>query len=110
MKDFLIFSIVCIIIIIVILSVLIGAGLGVGFILHWMIPSIEIGMATLIGLIASALTFTIFGLLVFSLDKSINTVDLHDINFKRKTIRSKRKPRKDNCSIVDINSKGDRLR
>jgi divalent metal cation (Fe/Co/Zn/Cd) transporter len=35
-----------------ILSVLLCFGLGLGFLLHWVLPTIELGIATLIGIIA----------------------------------------------------------
>lgn len=40
---------------------LIGVGIGVGFVLHWMLPAIELGAATLIGVISTALSVHFFG-------------------------------------------------
>jgi hypothetical protein len=34
------------------MGVWIAIGLGVGFVLHWLVPSIDLGMGTLIGVVA----------------------------------------------------------
>ena len=96
MKIFLIVSIVTIIIIILILSILIGCGIGIGFILHWMIPSIDIGMGTLIGLIGSALSFTATGILCFMIDLEMKTVDLDEDYPRPVILHPRRKPKKTN--------------
>jgi hypothetical protein len=35
-------------------SILVVAGVGIGFLLHWCLPAIDFGMATLIGVVAIA--------------------------------------------------------
>ncbi|MBW3625137.1 MAG: hypothetical protein KY468_17205 [Armatimonadetes bacterium] len=39
------------------LSLLLGLGVGIGWVLHWLLPSIEFGMAVLIGVVALAFSF-----------------------------------------------------
>ncbi len=34
---------------------LVGVGLTIGFVLHWLVPPIDIGMGTLIGIVSTAL-------------------------------------------------------
>ena len=35
---------------------LIAIGIGIGFLLHWIVPAVEIGMSILIGVVASAIS------------------------------------------------------
>ena len=39
---------------------LLGVGIGVGFLLHWIVPAIDVGMAALIGLVATGLSIHFF--------------------------------------------------
>src|SRR5215470_9461604 len=55
MGPFLPFIIVFLIIVIVLLCL----GVGIGFLLHWILPSVDFGMAILIGLIASAFSIQV---------------------------------------------------
>jgi hypothetical protein len=41
-----------------------GCGLGLGLLLHWLVPAIDRGMATLCGLIATGVTLLAFGQLM----------------------------------------------
>ncbi len=94
-KDFFIAGIVTITLFVISLSILIGCGIGIGFILHWMIPSIDIAMGTFIGLIGSALSFTATGLFLFMLGSEMKTID-SDEDYPRPVIlHPRRKPRKD---------------
>ncbi|MBF0259893.1 MAG: hypothetical protein HQK62_13860 [Desulfamplus sp.] len=77
-KDFLILSIFTMTLFVIILSILVGFGIGIGFILHWMIPSIDIRMGTLIGLIGSALSFTATGILLFMIGSEMKTIEDED--------------------------------
>ncbi len=47
-----------------ILAALVGAGMGVGFLLHWIAPTIDMGIGTLIGVLAVALAFHFLGRLM----------------------------------------------
>ena len=38
-----------------------GGGLGLGLLLHWLVPTIDPGMATLCGLVATGITLLAFG-------------------------------------------------
>jgi hypothetical protein len=38
------------------LTILLGFGIGLGFLLHWIVPSLEIGIATLIGIVATGIS------------------------------------------------------
>jgi hypothetical protein len=46
----------------VIMITLIAVGLGIGALLHWLIPSIELGVATLIGVIALGFSVMLFSM------------------------------------------------
>ena len=41
-----------------------GCGLGLGLLLHWLVPAIDRGMATLCGLVATGLALLAFGQLM----------------------------------------------
>ena len=41
-----------------------GCGLGLGLLLHWLVPAIDRGMATLCGLVATGVTLLAFGQLM----------------------------------------------
>ena len=41
-----------------------GCGLGLGLLLHWLIPAIDLGMATLSGLVATGVALLAFGQLL----------------------------------------------
>ena len=41
-----------------------GCGLGLGLLLHWLIPAIDRGMATLCGLVATGMALLAFGQLM----------------------------------------------
>jgi hypothetical protein len=38
-----------------------GCGLGLGLLLHWLVPAIDCGMATLCGLVATGVALLAFG-------------------------------------------------
>jgi hypothetical protein len=41
-----------------------GGGLGLGLLLHWLVPAIDRGMATLCGLVATGIALLAFGQLM----------------------------------------------
>src|SRR2546428_6607042 len=41
-----------------------GCGLGLGFLLHWLVPAIDRGVATLCGLVATGVALLAFGQLM----------------------------------------------
>lgn len=51
----------------VIKIILLAIAGGVGFLLHWLIPSIDTGMALLIGLVLTGMTFHFFSRLLSTL-------------------------------------------
>ena len=46
------------------LSGICGCGLGLGLLLHWLVPAIDRGMATLCGLVATGIALLAFGQLM----------------------------------------------
>jgi hypothetical protein len=42
-------------------AILLGMGIGVGFLIHWIIQPVDLGMAILIGLVATGLTVHFYG-------------------------------------------------
>jgi hypothetical protein len=53
-------------ILIICISLLVGFGIGVGLLLHWLLPAIDLGMSVLIGVIAFAFAFQIVTRLMMS--------------------------------------------
>ena len=47
-----------------ILGVLVGLGMGVGVLVHWLVPAIDIGVGTLIGVVATGFSLLFFGRLM----------------------------------------------
>lgn len=47
---------------------LLGVGIGVGFLLHWLLPAIDLGSGVLIGVVATGLTLHFFGRLLALVD------------------------------------------
>ncbi len=41
------------------LSLLVGIGVGIGFVLHWLLPAIDFGVGVLIGVVALAFMFQV---------------------------------------------------
>ncbi len=50
---------------------LVGIGMGIGFILHWIVPAIDLGMAVLIGVITTGFSMYFFARL-FALADTIS--------------------------------------
>ena len=46
------------------LAGILGCGLGLGFLLHWLVPAIDLGLATLSGFVATGVTLWAFGQLM----------------------------------------------
>lgn len=44
-------------VLLVCLSLLVGIGVAIGFVLHWLLPAIDFGVGVLIGVVALAFTF-----------------------------------------------------
>lgn len=47
-----------------IMGVLVGFGMGVGVLIHWLVPAIDIGVGTLIGVVATGFSLLFFGRLM----------------------------------------------
>jgi hypothetical protein len=54
-----------------------GCGLGLGFLLHWLVPAIDRGMATLCGLVATGIALLAFGQLMTLAEPSAAGSDIH---------------------------------
>ena len=50
-------------------AVLFGIGIGIGFLLHWMLPTVDLGLGILIGVVATGISFHFFTQLVNSLNE-----------------------------------------
>jgi len=50
-----------ILIYLVIKIVLLAVGIGIGFLLHWLVPAIDLGIGVLIGVIATGFSLFFFG-------------------------------------------------
>lgn len=59
----------------IILALLLGFGIGIGFLLHWLIPAIELGIATLIGIVAIGMAFRSLSRLMSSLPEAGEDVE-----------------------------------
>ncbi len=50
-----------------IIGVLVGFGMGVGVLMHWLVPAIDVGVGTLIGVVATGFSLLFYGrLMTFS--------------------------------------------
>ena len=47
---------------------LIGLGVGIGFLLHWMLPSVDLGMGVLIGVVATGFSIHYYARLMKVVD------------------------------------------
>ena len=54
----------CVIVCGLLLGGICGCGLGLGLLLHWLVPAIDRGMATLCGLVATGVALLAFGQLM----------------------------------------------
>src|SRR5467141_275480 len=54
----------CITVFVLLLGGICGCGLGLGLLLHWLVPAIDRGMATLCGLVATGMALLAFGQLL----------------------------------------------
>jgi hypothetical protein len=54
----------CVIVFGLLLGSICGCGLGLGLLLHWLVPAIDRGMATLCGLVATGVALLAFGQLM----------------------------------------------
>ncbi len=50
--------------------VLLAVGLGIGSLLHWLVPAVDLGMGMLIGVVTTGLTLHLLGRLVAVLERS----------------------------------------
>ncbi len=63
-------------------AVLLGVGIGIGFLLHWLMPSVDLGVAMLIGVVTTGLSLHYFArlttLLITEPDDNIETLPADD--------------------------------
>ena len=55
----------------VIMGVLVGFGMGVGVLMRWLVPAIDVGVGTLIGVVATGFALLFFGRLMTLPDLSL---------------------------------------
>ena len=53
--------------------VLIAVGIAIGFLLHWLVPSIDLGMGALIGVVATGFSIYFYGRLLTLPDSDLVT-------------------------------------
>jgi hypothetical protein len=73
-----------------------GCGLGLGLLLHWLVPAIDRGMATLCGLVATGVALLAFGQLM-TLAEPVEAEELPSVWRLRplpRPARAARRPRK----------------
>jgi len=73
------------------LIALVGMGIGVGFFLHWIIPSVELGTGILTGVVATGLCLDWLARIMAS--DSLSTEDEEIQEILLKPIRSRRRSR-----------------
>ena len=74
-----------------------GCGLGLGLLLHWLVPTIDRGMATLCGLVATGVALLAFGQLMTLAESSKAEEELPPVWRLRplpRPSRAARRPRK----------------
>jgi len=52
------------VIFLLIMGVLVGFGMGVGVLVHWLMPAIDVGIGTLMGVVATGFSLLFFGRLM----------------------------------------------
>lgn len=50
-----------------IVGVLVGCGMGIGALVHWLVPAIDMGVGTLIGIVAMGFSLQLYGRLMTTL-------------------------------------------
>ena len=70
---------ILVIVYLIISILLISIGLGLGFLLHWLIPDIGLGIATLIGLIASTVSMRAIWVAMDYFDEYEEEKFLHEV-------------------------------
>ena len=73
-----------------------GCGLGLGLLLHWLVPAIDRGMATLCGLVATGVALLAFGQ-IMTLTEPVEAEELPPVWRLRplpRPARAARRPRK----------------
>ena len=51
----------CVAVLVLLLGGVVGGGLGIGVLLHWVVPAIDVGMGTLSGMVAMGVALVSFG-------------------------------------------------
>jgi len=54
----------CVTVFVLLLGGVLGCGLGLGLLLHWLVPAMDLGVATLSGLMATGVALLTFGQLM----------------------------------------------
>ena len=71
-----------------------GGGLGLGLLLHWLVPTIDPGMATLCGLVATGIALLAFGQLMTLTDPAEEPPPVWRLRPLPRPARAVRRPRK----------------
>jgi len=71
-----------------------GCGLGLGLLLHWLVPTIDRGMATLCGLVATGIALLAFGQLMTLTDPAEEPPPVWRLRPLPRPARAVRRPRK----------------
>jgi hypothetical protein len=69
-------------------------GLGLGLLLHWLVPTIDRGMATLCGLVATGIALLAFGQLMTLTDPAEEPPPVWRLRPLPRPARAVRRPRK----------------
>ena len=71
-----------------------GCGLGLGLLLHWLVPAMDRGMATLCGLVATGVALLAFGQLMTLTDPAEEPPPVWRLRPLPRPARAVRRPRK----------------
>ena len=72
----------------IVLVFIVGLGAGIGFLLNWMMPTVELGIGILIGVVATGFCLDLVGRLLNSYDSFVEDDEIDRIVFK--PIRTRR--------------------
>ena len=84
----------CVIVFGLLLGGICGGGLGLGLLLHWLVPTIDRGMATLCGLVATGIALLALGQLMTLTDPAEEPPPVWRLRPLPRPARAVRRPRK----------------
>ncbi len=89
---------------VLIMLVLLGVGLGIGALLHWLVPAVDLGVGMLIGVVTTGLALHLLARLIAVLERSEDDIqtdveaELRPILTQYEVIPRRRRPKRRHSS------------